>query len=124
MSMGENATIIELPRVKPPGLNRKTRARRVVAIGGGKGGIGKSLVSANLGIALAQRGAKTVIVDADLGGANVHTCLGLPQPTVSLSHFIEKRVEHLDQVLVPTGIERLQLISGAADTLDAANPKH
>lgn len=125
MAQENEAQIIELPRPRPPGLSRKTtRARRVIAVGGGKGGIGKSLLSANLGIALAKRGAKVVLVDVDLGGANLHTCLGVGQPQTSLSDFIEKRVESLDRVLVPTGIERLSLVSGAMDGLDAANPRH
>ncbi len=119
--------VIEFPRPKRPAPKPrapKTRARRIVAVGGGKGGIGKSLVSANLGIALAQRGSSVVMVDADLGGANLHSCLGVAQPAVSLSDFIDKRVEKLDEVAVPTGIERLRLISGARDVLDAANPRH
>ncbi len=120
----EQGEVIAFPRAKPPGLTRKTRARRVIAVGGGKGGIGKSLVSANLGIALARRGAKVVLVDCDLGGANLHTCLGIGQPQRSLSDFIDRRVETLEEVMVKTDIERLQLISGAMDTLDAANPKH
>jgi flagellar biosynthesis protein FlhG len=121
----DDGQVVELPRSKPPGLTRRgVRARRIVAIGGGKGGIGKSLLSANLGIALAQRGARVVLVDVDLGGANLHTCLGVPQPKVTLSDFIERRVEKLDQVLVATGQERLSLVSGAMDGLDAANPKH
>jgi flagellar biosynthesis protein FlhG len=118
--------------IEPPNLARrprspalpKTRARRVLAIGGGKGGIGKSMLSANLGIALAQRGANVIVLDADLGGANLHTCLGIPQPEVSLSDFVDKKVDRLEDVVIPTGIERLALISGALDTLDAANPKH
>ena len=57
----------------PPGLAKKGRAKRVVAVGGGKGGIGKTLVSANLSIALAQKGFRVAVVDADLGGANLHT---------------------------------------------------
>ncbi len=109
-------------RSSPPG--KKTRARRIIAVGGGKGGIGKSLLSANLGIALAQRGAKVVLVDLDLGGANLHTCLGVAQPRVSLSDFVERRVGRLDEVLTPTPHERLTLVSGAMDGLDAANPKH
>lgn len=103
---------------------RTARARRILAVGGGKGGIGKSLVSANLGIALAQRGANVVLVDADLGGANLHTCLGVPTPTRTLSDFIEHRVERIEDALLPTGVERLSLLSGAHDMLDAANPKH
>lgn len=114
--------VIEFPRVRQ--ASRKARARRIVAVGGGKGGIGKSMVSANLGIALARRGSRVILVDADLGGANLHTCLGVSQPRVTLSDFIERKVEHLEEVLVPTGIDRLQIVSGAMDGLDAANPKH
>jgi flagellar biosynthesis protein FlhG len=73
---------------------------------------------------LAQRGAKVVLVDLDLGGANLHTCLGVGQPQRSLSDFVERRVEKLEDVLVPTSHERLSLVSGAMDGLDAANPKN
>src|SRR5207249_805542 len=131
MSQGGDAAnkVIEFPRPKTPRAapkprTPKTRARRIIAVGGGKGGIGKSLVSANLGIALAQRGSSVVLVDADLGGANLHSCLGVPQPQVSLSDFVDRRTEKLEDVAVPTGIERLRLISGARDVLDAANPRH
>ncbi len=115
--------VVEKPKKKrAPRAVR--RARRLIAIGGGKGGIGKSLVSANLGIALARKGAKVVMVDADLGGANLHTCLGVPQPKSSLSDFVNNRVESLEQVVVETNTPGLKLISGAQDMLDAANPKH
>lgn len=123
MSEPSEAEVIQLPRPKAPS-SRKARARRVIAVGGGKGGIGKSLLSANLGIALSRRGAKVVLVDLDLGGANLHTCLGVPQPKVTLSDFIDRKVQHLEEVLVPTPFERLSLVSGASDGLDAANPRH
>ena len=103
---------------------RATRARRVLSVGGGKGGIGKSLIAANLGIELARRGRSVVLVDADLGGANLHTCLGVELPRTSLSDFVERRVERIEEVVVPTGVPNLGLISGALDHLDAANPKH
>ncbi len=132
--MGEQSELPEIlpapsaPVTKPARAPRRAapvaRARKLVAVGGGKGGIGKSLVSANLGIALAQKGATVALIDADLGGANLHTCLGVPQPDISLSDFINHRVDKLEGALVPTGVERLQLISGAQDMLDAANPKH
>lgn len=99
-------------------------ARRVISIGGGKGGIGKSLISANLGIELARRGKRVVLVDADLGGANLHTTLGLELPRRTLSDFIERKVPKIDDVVTPTGITNLGLVSGALDHLDAANPKH
>ncbi len=98
------------------------RARRIVAFGGGKGGIGKSLVAANVGIALARSGHSVLLVDADLGGANLHTCLGVPQPAATLSDFILRGVP-LGKLAVPTGVEGLTLVSGALDALDAANPR-
>ena len=100
------------------------RARRLLSVGGGKGGIGKSLISANLAIALARRGRKVVLVDADLGGANLHTTLGLDLPRRTLSDFILRKVDRLEDVVSPTGIENLGLVSGALDTLEAASPKH
>ncbi len=122
----EPAAVAKPKKPRKPRAPRvpKTRARRIIAVGGGKGGIGKSMVSANLGIALAQRGSSVVMVDADLGGANLHSCLGVPQPTVSLSDFIDRRFATLDEVAVPTGVDKLRLISGARDVLDAANPRH
>jgi flagellar biosynthesis protein FlhG len=103
---------------------RATRARRIIAIGGGKGGIGKSLISANLGIELARRGSRVVLVDADLGGANLHTTLGLEVPRRSLSDFIERRYAKIEDVVTETGIPNLGLVSGALDHLDAANPRY
>lgn len=99
-------------------------ARRIVAVGGGKGGIGKSMLSASLGIELAQRGLKVALLDFDLGGANLHTCLGMDQPAKTLSDFVLRKVETLAEVAVPTGIEGLSLISGASDALAMANPMH
>jgi flagellar biosynthesis protein FlhG len=110
------------PSLLPP--RAAARARRVVSIGGGKGGIGKSLISANLGIELARRGKRVVLVDADLGGANLHTTLGVEVPKRTLSDFIERRVSRIDDVITPTGVENLGLVSGALDHLDAANPRH
>src|SRR5574338_76404 len=103
---------------------RVVRKRRVVSVGGGKGGIGKSLIAANLAIELARRGNKVVLVDADLGGANLHTTLGLDIPKRTLSDFIERRANRIEEVVTPTGIENLGLISGALDHLDAADPAH
>lgn len=107
----------------PPGLVRKSQPRRIIAVGGGKGGIGKTLVSVNLAIALAQKGQRVVLVDADLGGANLHTCLGIAQPKTTLSDYVERRVSRLEEIRMPTGIADLTLIGGAQDALDSANLK-
>jgi flagellar biosynthesis protein FlhG len=97
---------------------------KIWAIGGGKGGVGKSLVTANVSICLALMGYKVVAVDLDLGGANLHTCLGLPIPEHTLSDFISKKVAKFEDLLVRTPIANLSVISGAQDELGIANLKH
>jgi flagellar biosynthesis protein FlhG len=98
--------------------------KKIWAIGGGKGGVGKSLVSANVAICLALMGNKVVAVDLDLGGANLHTCLGLPIPQVTLSDYVSKKITNFEDLLVSTPINNLKIISGAQDELGMANLKH
>lgn len=99
-------------------------ARQIWAVGGGKGGVGKSFVTANLAVGLAQRGHQVVVVDADLGGANMHTCLGIDHPPHTLADFVDNRVSTLEEILLPTEVPRLRLISGASDILSLANPQY
>jgi flagellar biosynthesis protein FlhG len=98
--------------------------RQIWSVGGGKGGIGKSLLTASLGWQLARLGKRVVLVDADLGGANLHTCLGLTAPGRTLGDFISRRAERIEDVLVETGVPGLSLISGGSDFLSAANIKY
>ncbi len=98
--------------------------RQIWSVGGGKGGIGKTLLVASLGWQLARLGKRVILVDADLGGANLHTCLGLAAPGLSLGDFIRRRVERIEEVVVETGFPRLRLVSGASDFLGAANVEH
>lgn len=95
-----------------------------IAIGGGKGGVGKTLIAANLGIMLAREGNRVILVDLDLGGANLHTCLGVELSKHTLSDFIQKDVDDLNDILMDTPINNLKLISGAQDILDIANLKY
>lgn len=94
------------------------------SIGGGKGGSGKSFFTGNLGILLAKQGYKTLLIDVDLGAANLHTIIGIPHPERSISDFVNRRVGTLDEVIVPTPIPGLYLISGAMNNLDVANLAH
>ena len=65
---------------------------RIVAIAGGKGGIGKSLVAANVGIFLATLGKRVVLVDASFGAANLHIFAGVSRPARSLGEcFVRAR---------------------------------
>ena len=122
-----NEQTLNLVRRNPPALAdavqaRRGRTRRVISVGGGKGGIGKSYVAASLALALARRGRKVVLVDADMGAPNLHTWLGLPPPQRSLADFLDGRVSRIQDLVVPTGCPGLGVICGAADRLTAAAP--
>ena len=93
-------------------------------IGGGKGGTGKSFLTGNIGILLAKQGFKTLLVDADLGAPNLHTIIGLANPTLSLSDFLSKKVATLQETVEAMPIPNLFLISGARNKLDIANLTH
>ncbi len=87
---------------------------RVWAVGGGKGGIGKSFLVANLATVAARSGKRVILIDADLGGANLHTCLGVRAgERVSLSDYLEDRVLELEKVAIETPVPGLRLILGA-----------
>lgn len=66
------------PTLPPP--SRLPRGRRVIAVGGGRGGVGKSTLTLNLGVYFAQLGRSVVVCDADPTGSNLHAMLGLAQP--------------------------------------------
>ena len=105
------------------GQNKAAKPKMIWTIGGGKGGSGKSFITANMGICLAQNGMNVVLVDADLGGANLHTFLGVQPPEFSISDFIQKRLSHLHEALIPTSVPNLQLLNGAQDLLTASDAK-
>jgi flagellar biosynthesis protein FlhG len=93
------------------------------AIGGGKGGVGKSLVTLLLGASLARLGRKVIMIDADLGGSNLHTLTGMRYPEYTLGDFISRKVDTIEELVVETPVVNLKLICGADDILGIANPK-
>jgi flagellar biosynthesis protein FlhG len=90
-------------------------------IGGGKGGSGKSFLASSLGRLLAKSGKKTLLIDLDLGAANLHTMVGVPYPEKCFSDFIAKKISVLEDTVLGTPFPNLFLISGAHDNLDIAN---
>jgi flagellar biosynthesis protein FlhG len=99
-------------------------SKKLWAIGGGKGGIGKSVFTLGLAISLARLGKKLILVDADLGGANLHTLMGVRYPPHTLEDFLLKRMSRLEDIIIDTQIEGIGLICGADDILGAANPTY
>lgn len=94
----------------------------IISIGGGKGGVGKSTVTTNIGATLAQKGYSVAFVDADLGGANLHLCLGVKRPQAGLQDFISGKYKNLSDICIKTCIPNGILVSGASDILELANP--
>ncbi len=92
------------------------------AVGGGKGGVGKSVVSTILAFWLARKGKRTVLIDADLGGANLHTLLGIKSPPRTLIDFINRKFGSLEEICIDTEAKNLRLISGSSEVLSLANP--
>lgn len=117
--LGKNSSSSSIDQTQE--INKK---RTVISVGGGKGGVGKTLITANLGIMLAREGRNVILIDLDLGGANLHTCLGVDLPKSTLSDFMLKDVNDLNEILIDTPIRNLRLISGAQDILDIANIKY
>src|SRR5512135_3252171 len=93
---------------------------RVVAIAGGKGGVGKSLVAANVGVFLATLGKRVTIVDASFGAPNLHLFAGVPRPARALYEALESG-EPLADVAVPTHVPGLRLISGVYEPPHASS---
>jgi flagellar biosynthesis protein FlhG len=84
----------------------------LLPVASGKGGVGKSILSSNLGIALARAGKTVVLVDLDLGGANLHTCLGIRNNKAGIGNLIYKQESNLESLLVETEERRLHFIPG------------
>ncbi len=97
---------------------------QIYTIGGGKGGVGKSFITANLGVLCAKLGHRVLLIDLDLGGSNLHTFLGLKDPKVGLHDFLSKRCRNLDETASATAIPNLSIICSTHCSLDAPNLFH
>jgi flagellar biosynthesis protein FlhG len=98
-------------------------APHIWAVGGGKGGVGKSVVVSSLACALAGLGRRCAVIDLDLGGANLHTLFGVSRPRHTLSHFMGGDPGSLADLLVPTSVPNLSLVGGNDALPEIANPK-
>ena len=94
----------------------------LISVASGKGGVGKSVVSANLALALAKRGRQVILADLDVGGADAHIMFGELNPAVTLTDFLNKRVNRLNEAAIPITVHpNLRLIAGTGETLATAN---
>ena len=87
-----------------------TKKATVIAVGGGKGGVGKSFFSANLSLALGQHKKSVLIVDLDLGAPNTHTLLGASMPEKGITDLLEDTSIALETVIESTPYENISLL--------------
>jgi flagellar biosynthesis protein FlhG len=100
------------------GKAARRAATRIIAVSSGKGGVGKTNIAINLALAYAQLGKRVVVMDADLGLANVNVVLGVI-PRYNLYHLIRKQ-KTLSEIVVDTAYG-IQIIAGASGFSKIAN---
>jgi len=107
-----------------PSLAIRRETPQLLAVGGGKGGVGRTFFAVNLAVEVARRGWRVILVDADLSCSNVEAVLGV-QATVKLDDFFyQKGSKTLRGLMVPTPYNNLTLIPGTSGLLDVANPRY
>ena len=111
-SPGEAALAAAAPSGPPA---KKTR---IIAISSGKGGVGKTNISINLALAYAQLGKRVIVMDADLGLANVNVILGII-PKYNLYHLIRKQ-KRMKEIILDTSYG-IQIVAGASGFSKIAN---
>jgi flagellar biosynthesis protein FlhG len=92
---------------------------RIITIASGKGGVGKTNMSVNIAIAYARMGKKIVVMDADLGLANVNVILGITPPTYTLFHVMKKQ-KSMREILEKT-VYGIDIVAGASGFSRIAN---
>lgn len=108
------------PSDKPQSITM-SKGTTVIPIASGKGGVGKSLLAANLAITLAKQGHPTVAVDMDLGGSNLHTYLGIPNKYAGIGDYLKGKKTNLDKLIFQTDIPNLKFLPGDGKTPFMAN---
>jgi len=104
------------PSIELDHLEGVRGARKLLAVGGGRGGVGKSLISQNLAVYFAQLGKSVALVDCDPTGTNMHTQFGL----TALAHPppLDGTPEDLMKALVPTSVPGLSILPGPHDAIE------
>lgn len=93
----------------------------IIPIASGKGGVGKTLLAANLALALGQAGKKVVLCDLDLGGSNLHLMLGIPPAAGGVGAFINRMNLGLSDIILQTEYPNVWFIPGDGEIPGAAN---
>lgn len=96
---------------------------QIIPVASGKGGVGKSLLSANLAIALGQQGKKVVLADLDLGASNLHLVIGQKPGAASLGSWFTEKSDFKD-IIQQTDYQNVSFIAGDSQIPDLTSLKH
>ena len=97
--------------------NSNKKKTRIITVSSGKGGVGKTNFAVNMGIAFSQMGKKVIVMDADLGLANVNVCLGII-PKFNL--YLNKKAKTMKEIILDTNYG-IQIVAGASGFSKIAN---
>ncbi len=109
-------TLREMMRTR--GGSSEEKKTRIITVASGKGGVGKTNISTNMALAYAQMGKKVILMDADLGLANVNVVLGII-PKYNLYHLI-RRQKSMKEIIMNTNYG-IQIVAGASGFAKIAN---
>jgi len=104
------------PSIELEHLEGVRGARKLLAVGGGRGGVGKSLIAQNLAVYFAQLGKSVALVDCDPTGTNMHTQFGLP--AAAHAPPFEGGPEELLKSFVTTSVPGLSILPGPHDAIE------
>ncbi len=102
----------------PEGISQAAKLEdtpAILAVGGGKGGVGKSILSANLAASIARSGLKVLVLDLDFGCANLHTHFGVAMPKTSLTDFLLKKTHAFRDVILPAPVPNVGFVAGGRE---------
>ena len=111
---GEEQVVSSEENVKKPSSVKRTGPLSIAFLSG-KGGVGQSMLAANVGIYLAQSGKRVLLVDAVNWGLNLHTFLDIPAPTRTLETLSENSEESIGDLVLGTPYSNLKLLCGMVE---------
>jgi len=97
---------------------------KIITVGGGKGGVGKSVVCVNMAVTLALTGQRVILIDADFGASSLHALLGISSPKYGFREYFDHSglgSNGEEVLLLDTGIPNLKFLSGAGDMPGSAD---
>jgi flagellar biosynthesis protein FlhG len=93
----------------------------IIPVAGGKGGIGKSIIAANIAVTIAGQGHDVVAMDLDLGASNLHAIFGIRNSEKNIMNFASHQEISLEEMLLPTNYQGTRIICGAPNFAGAAD---